>query len=92
VALADGRVVTVGGRRFVRGGLRSTGEVEVLAPAGTPTAGALGMGSLERPRYLHSCTALPDGTVLIAGGVDDSSGTETRFLDEVLIFTPPPRD
>ena len=93
VALADGRVVTVGGRRFSStGGLRSTGEVEVLTPVeASPSAGALGMTPLVRPRYLHSCTALPDGTVLIAGGVDDSGG-DARFLDDVVIFTPPPRD
>ncbi len=91
VALADGRVVTVGGRRARGNGLRSTGEVEVLTPAANATAGALGMVSLESPRYLHTCTALPDGTVLIAGGVNDSEG-EARVLDEVLIFTPPPRD
>lgn len=93
VALADGRVVTVGGRRVSStGGLRTTGEVEVLTPvAASPSSAALGMTPLVRPRYLHSCTALPDGTVLIAGGVDDSGG-EGRFLDDVLIFTPPPRD
>ncbi len=93
VALADGRVVTVGGRRVAReGGLRSTGEVELLTlMAASPSAGALGMTPLVRPRYLHTCMALPDGTVLIAGGVDDS-GADARFLDDVVIFTPPPRD
>lgn len=93
VALADGRVVTVGGRRISpeNGRLLSAGEVEVLTPMTNPTGGALGMEPLPRPRYLHTCTALSDGTVLIAGGVDDSGG-EARFLDDVLIFTPPPRD
>jgi hypothetical protein len=93
VTLADGRVLTVGGRRVAReDGLRSTAEVELLTlVAASPSAGALGMAPLARPRYLHSCTALPDGTVLIAGGVDDN-GTDVRFHDDVLIFTPPPRD
>lgn len=92
VTLPDGRVLTVGGRRVGGSGtLRSTGEVELLTPMATPTSGTLGMTPLARPRYLHTCTALPDGTVLIAGGVDDSGG-EPRMLDDVLIFTPPPRD
>lgn len=93
VALADGRVLTVGGRRpDGEGGLRATSEVELLTPvAASPSAGALGMTPLVQPRYLHTCTALPDGTVLIAGGVDDNGG-EARFIDDVLIFTPPPRD
>jgi hypothetical protein len=93
VALADGRVLVAGGRRNSEfgGGLHATGQVELLTRATSPTAGVLGMEPLEHPRYLHTCTALPDGTVLIAGGVDDSGGSG-RFLDDALIFTPPPQD
>lgn len=92
VTLSDGRVLVAGGRRITEtGGLHATAQVELLTPATSPTAGVLGMEPLEHPRYLHTCTALPDGTVLIAGGVDDSGG-DGRFLDDVFVFTPPPQD
>ncbi|XXF80331.1 kelch repeat-containing protein [Myxococcaceae bacterium GXIMD 01537] len=95
VTLPDGRVVLAGGRvRFVdldsrKVSLISSGEVELMVASGSPTSATLGFGLLEEPRYLHTCTALPDGTVLIAGGLNDTVA-EQRFTETVFIFTPPP--
>ena len=74
--LADGRVLVVGGQYVVFDGtamyqstLKTTASAEIYDPATetfTPT------GSLAAPRYSHTATLLPDGTVLIAGGLNDS--------------------
>ena len=62
-ALADGRVLVIGGRNS--GGPLASAEVfdpvtEAWTSAGTLTTG---------PRYWHTATALPDGRVLVAGGL-----------------------
>jgi hypothetical protein len=89
-SLGDGRVLAVGGQRPGEGGLVSTGIVELITPTPNVTGGVLGMAPVT-PRYLHTCTVLPDGAVLVTGGLD-TSGATTRMALGALVFMPIPRD
>lgn len=91
VTLRDGRVLTAGGRRQSNGKLSSTGAAELITPTQNPTGGALGMMPLNPPRYLHTCTSLPDGSVLIVGGLEDGEGG-ARLATGTYLFMPVPRD
>jgi hypothetical protein len=90
VSLQDGRVLAVGGQRPEVGGLVSTGLVELVTPTPNVTGGVLGMEPVS-PRSLHTCTALPDGSVLVTGGLD-TSGDTSRMALGALVFTPTPLD
>ena len=69
--LADGRVLVVGGDD-VGGPLTHRGTAEVFDPAtGTWSL----TGTLNIPRAAFTATLLPNGTVLVAGGVDNSDNT-----------------
>jgi hypothetical protein len=92
VALPDGRVVTSGGLRATSSGLLSDPHGELLVPGtdgGPPVM--FGLPVLERPRYQHSCTVLEDGSVLIAGGLDND-GRQRTTLGDLVIYTPAPLD
>ncbi len=92
VALPDGRVLTLGGRRASTSGLMSDAHAELLIPGqagGLPTM--LGLPALERPRHQHTCTVLEDGSVLIAGGLDDD-GRLRATLGDLVLYTPAPLD
>jgi hypothetical protein len=63
--LADGRVLVSGGFR-IASGLPVRNAAEVYDPAvGTWSA----TGNMKQPRFSHTATLLPDGKVLIAGGL-----------------------
>ncbi|QRO02570.1 hypothetical protein JRI60_18145 [Archangium violaceum] len=92
VALPDGRVMTIGGRRSTPNGIVSDSHVEMLVPGKNGAApGLLGLKPLERQRHYHSCSVLEDGSVLIAGGLDDS-GNGWTTLGDLVIYTPVPLD
>ncbi|XHF13486.1 kelch motif-containing protein [Archangium gephyra] len=92
VALPDGRVMTLGGLRYSAGSFVSDSHVELLVPGKDGAAPALlGLKPLERQRQQHSCTVLQDGSVLIAGGLDDN-GFQRTTLDDLVIYTPAPLD
>lgn len=91
-ALSRGRVFTAGGRRLGQAGLlASSGSVEVITPSTNVTGGVLGMSPLQPARYLHTCTSLPDGSVLVAGGLDTTGDTPQLALG-TYVFMPVPRD
>ena len=89
-SLGDGRVLAVGGQSPGAGRLVSTGIVELITPTPNPTGGVLGKEPVT-PRYLHTCTVLPDGSVLVTGGLD-SSAEPARIASGPLVFMPIPRD
>ncbi|MFL5350318.1 MAG: kelch repeat-containing protein [Hyalangium sp.] len=93
VSLPDGRALTTGGRRVASDdGFASSGVVELITPTPNVTGGVLGMQPLEPARYLHTCTPLPDGSVLIAGGLNASDRGSARLAAGTYIFMPVPRD
>ena len=91
VALLDGRVLVVGGRSDDIGFAHSEPLAELITRATSGTLVSLGMPPLPVTRYLHTCSALPDGTVLVLGGLQDDWGG-TAALQDAWIFTPAPRD
>jgi hypothetical protein len=91
VSLPGGRVFTAGGRRQGESGLSSSGVAELITPTQNLTGGVLGMMPITPPRYLHTCTLLPDGSVLIIGGLDEGGGS-TQVATGIYLFMPVPRD
>ena len=92
VALPDGRVLTAGGLRAEASALVSDARAELLVPGQEGRAHAVfGLKPLGRARYLHTCTTLPDGAVLIAGG-RDLEGQGGATLGDLRVFMPPPVD
>ncbi|RKG93595.1 kelch repeat-containing protein [Corallococcus terminator] len=91
VSLPDGRVVVLGGQGTESGTPRATAWAELIIPAKDAQPSVLGLPLLPQPRAGLSCTALADGSVLVVGGVDDTSG-EPRAPIEALVLMPPPRD
>ncbi|WP_375773772.1 Kelch repeat-containing protein [Archangium gephyra] len=84
--------MTLGGLRYSAGSFVSDSHVELLVPGKDGAAPALlGLKPLERQRQQHSCTVLQDGSVLIAGGLDDN-GFQRTTLDDLVIYTPAPLD
>jgi WD40 repeat protein len=67
--LPDGRVLFIGGWRVTPQGDSTT---VALAGVYDPVAGPQVLASMPGVRSDHTATLLPDGTVLIAGGSDDS--------------------
>jgi hypothetical protein len=93
VALQDGRVLTLGGWGNSRlGELTSDARGELFVPGSDGgAAGLIGLPDLERPRHQHTCTALDDGSVLIAGGLEEE-GSQRTTLDDLLLYMPVPLD
>jgi hypothetical protein len=91
VGLPGGRVFTVGGKRLDDNGLSSSGVAELITPTQNPTGGVLGMMPITPPRYLHTCTLLPDGSVLVIGGLEESGGS-AKVAPGIYVFMPVPRD
>ncbi len=88
----DGRIFTAGGRRQGDAGIfSSSGVAELITPTENVTGGVLGMPPVAPPRYLHTCTALPDGSVLVAGGLN-AGGGDMQLALGTYIFMPVPRD
>jgi hypothetical protein len=92
VKLADGTVLGLGGRSADTVGTqaRSDASVEVIRVATTGAVSALGAPALPAPRYFHTCTALADGTVLVTGGVNESSNGAVEILQDAWIYQPAP--
>jgi hypothetical protein len=90
--LGDGRVLAIGGRTSdpVGSPPRSDATVDVIVPQASGAPTILGHDPLKTPRYNHTCTTLPDGSVLVLGGVRETSGNTFEVLQDALIYTPPP--
>jgi hypothetical protein len=84
VLLRDGRILVVGGFGAYEGGSSETAlsEAEIWDPATGQTSSA---GTSATGRGLHTATLLPDGLVLVAGGLssshDGDPATDTASLE-----------
>jgi hypothetical protein len=93
VPLPGGRVFTAGGRRQDgEGALASSGVVELITPTEGLTGGVLGMTPVQPARYLHTCTPLPDGSVLVSGGLNAGGRGTPQLATGTYLFMPVPRD
>ncbi|WP_225410534.1 Kelch repeat-containing protein [Stigmatella hybrida] len=92
-SLPGGRVFVAGGRRQEPMNFRlvSSALVEQVIPTVSETSAVLGQEPLVSALYLHTCTVLPDGAVLVTGGLDDSQG-DPRVSQGAYVFVPLPRD
>jgi hypothetical protein len=74
VALADGRVLAIGGNQ----GVKLLASTEIYDPrANKWTPGP----SMPRPRTQHAAVTLRDGRVMVVGGIDSDGGpTDTTFM------------
>jgi PKD repeat protein len=77
--LADGRVLIAGGYSLVNGSTVPVAGAELYDPA---TGIFSATGSMSSTRIRHTATLLPDGKVLIAGGlVNGASSTSAELYD-----------
>ncbi|MBS2030277.1 MAG: hypothetical protein JST54_20410 [Deltaproteobacteria bacterium] len=100
-ALADGRVLVAGGQTSATqtsnlADLYSESSYTYNAPTRTtgPSSSAQAKVETDLPsmlqgRFLHTCTVLNDGSVLIAGGVNEDSGKFT-VLNTLELYVPVP--
>jgi hypothetical protein len=93
--LGDGAALVIGGRTAdVNGNMvRSDSSTVVVRPDGQGGTNVLGGPGLMRARYLHTCTLLSDGSVLVTGGLDETPANPVgEVLADAWIFTPAPVD
>lgn len=83
VALKDGAILAVGGR--TASGASSASDLFKEASNGLS---ASFVSDMSTARYLHTCTLLDNGMLLVTGGID-ASGQATQAIE---IFTPKPID
>jgi Bacterial Ig-like domain (group 2)/Galactose oxidase, central domain/Kelch motif len=82
--LPDGTVLVVGGS----GAANDTTDL-ASAEIFNPTTGTWTLtGSMSTARYRHTATLLPNGTVLVAGGDDDSLSNGGPAVASAEIFNP----
>jgi hypothetical protein len=86
--LQQGNVLAVGGRKA--GGMSDGSATLVRYDVDKATLTAAAAAPLPVSRYLHTCTTLADGSVLVTGGISDSTGTMPTVLRDAWIYTPIP--
>ena len=92
--LGDGRVLVIGG--FAGDGYPDDGATVADALLWDPAAATFAVaGSLATSRSMHSATLLPDGRVLVVGGVTSTPDRSTLRSSELwdpstLTFSPGP--
>ncbi len=93
VPLGDGRILTVGGRGLdLNFSPVGSDAVEVTTPTSSGGAAVLGLQPLPVGRFQHTCTLLPDGTVLVLGGLSEDFAANLAVLGDAWVITPRPRD
>ena len=83
--LPDGRVLVVGGAENASTGFISTTTAEIYDPA---TNSFSFTGSLNTGRDFHVATLLPDGRVLVAGGIDNTLPSVGICTDSAELYDP----
>jgi Galactose oxidase, central domain len=91
VTLNDGTVLAVGGRTSDSGAPpRSDATAVLITAAATGGVTSIGAPNLPKARYGHTCTALTDGTVLVTGGINETTSGSLEILQDAYIYTPTP--
>jgi hypothetical protein len=91
--LQDGSILALGGLT-----VDAIGDPPYSSPSSVliksdAQGGAIVLGgpALPVPRYQHTCTTLPDGTVLVLGGVNEANHNQ-EILQDAWIYQPGPKD
>ncbi|MFO0599304.1 MAG: kelch repeat-containing protein [Myxococcaceae bacterium] len=93
VTLNDGTVLAIGGRTSDSGGPpRSDATVVLISASATGSVTSIGAPNLPKARYGHTCTALLDGSVLVTGGINETTAGNVEILQDAYIYTPAPTD
>lgn len=91
VEVGPGRVLAIGGRGLDEGFFPlSMATVELILKTSEGTGAVLGLPPLPSPRMHHSCTRLPDGSVLVVGGVTEQPSGERAVQGDAAIISPHP--
>lgn len=92
VQLNDGTVLAIGGLTVdVAGALgRSDGSTAIIKSSAVGMADGVAGPDLPA-RWLHTCTVLGDGSVLVLGGLNDQVSTHD-VLQDAWIYQPAPTD
>jgi hypothetical protein len=83
--LPNGKVLVVGGSRSDGYHLASTSSTELYDPQTNSWYAAASMGT---PRSFHTATLLPDGRVLIVGGVEATTDMSGKVLASAEVYDP----
>jgi N-acetylneuraminic acid mutarotase len=83
--LADGRVLVVGGMKADNGRNIPLNTAEVYNPSTGLWSSA---GSMSQSRILHTVTLLPNGKVLVIGGMNSYEGPAESYLSSVEVYDP----
>jgi hypothetical protein len=88
--LQQGSVLAVGGRK-VDGAVMKSDESATLIrfDARTGTLSSAGASPLKFARWAHTCTTLSDGSVLVTGGINETTNGPD-VLGDAWIYTPIP--
>lgn len=94
VTMVDGTVMAVGGRTALMPGANGDSDATSILIKGSSSGGVTSLGgpNLPVPRYSHTCTALQDGTVLVTGGINETSSGTQEILQDAYIYQPAPVD
>ncbi len=90
VQLPDGKVLAIGGLTVDGLERRSDNSTVIISSNSAGGASAIGGPALPVPRYHHTCTALPDGSVLVLGGVNELANGTREILNDAWIYQPAP--
>lgn len=90
VTMGDGSVLATGGRTVDGISPRSDATAVLITPGSNGGVTSIGAPNLPRARYGHTCTTLADGTVLITGGINESTTGSIEILKDAYIYTPTP--
>ena len=91
--LADGTLLISGGVNLGTT-MMSTGTADIFTLNQNATEPGLtktmpsGTRAPKQPRYLHRLTLLPDGRVLVSGGIDASSGGTQSMVTKLEVYEP----
>ena len=84
VLLGNGSILAAGGESASG----ASGASELFSPGSDSGLSVQVTDSLQSPRYLHTCTLLENGQLVVTGGID-STGSATQSME---IYTPKPVD